>query len=88
MGSSAGQLGERGFGKLNRSLRPPAALLLASRGLRKRPFRATISFYFLGLDIALLAVLALHGLADAGWRAGTHSAVPHGSHPRWQGVRD
>ncbi len=45
---------------------PPAALLLASRGLRKRPFRATISFYVLGLDIALLAVLALHGLADAG----------------------
>jgi uncharacterized membrane protein YfcA len=45
---------------------PPAALLLASRGLRKRPFRATISFYFLGLDIALLAVLALRGLVDAG----------------------
>jgi len=71
VGFIAGRLGERGFGergfgKLNRSLRPPAALLLASRGLRKRPFRATISFYFLGLDIALLAVLALRGLADAG----------------------
>jgi uncharacterized protein len=44
---------------------PPAALLLASRGLRKRPFRATISFYFLGLVIALLTVLALRGLVDA-----------------------
>ena len=28
--------------------------------------RATNSFYFLGLDIALLAVLALRGLVDAG----------------------
>jgi uncharacterized protein len=48
---------------------PPAALLLASCGLRKRPLRATNSFYFLGLDIALLAVLALRGLVDAGGRA-------------------
>jgi uncharacterized membrane protein YfcA len=31
--------------------------------------RATNSFYFLGLDIALLAVLALRGLVDAGGRA-------------------
>jgi uncharacterized membrane protein YfcA len=67
---------------------PAGALLLAPCGLRKRPFRATNSFYFLGLDIALLAVLALGGLVDAGWRAGTPSAVPHGGHPRWRGVRD
>ena len=45
---------------------PPAALLLASRRLPKRPFRATISLYFLGLDIALLAVLTLRGLVDVG----------------------
>jgi hypothetical protein len=45
---------------------PPAALLLASRGLRKRPLRATNSFYFLGLDLALLAAVALRGLVDAG----------------------
>jgi uncharacterized membrane protein YfcA len=41
---------------------PPAALLLTSRGLPKRRFRATISLYFLGLDLALLAVLALWGI--------------------------
>jgi uncharacterized membrane protein YfcA len=40
---------------------PPAVLLLASRGLPKRAFRATISLYFLGLDAALLAVLGLRG---------------------------
>jgi uncharacterized membrane protein YfcA len=40
---------------------PPAALLLDSRGLPKGAFRASISLYFLGLDLALLAVLALWG---------------------------
>jgi uncharacterized membrane protein YfcA len=40
---------------------PPAVLLLASRGLPKHPFRATIALYFLGLDLALLTVLALWG---------------------------
>jgi uncharacterized membrane protein YfcA len=45
---------------------PPAALHLASRMLPKRPFRATISLYFLGLDLALLAVLVVRGLVDAG----------------------
>ena len=45
---------------------PPAALLLASRGLAKEGFRATISLYFLGLDLALLAVLAGRRLVDAG----------------------
>ena len=40
---------------------PPAALLLSSRGLPKRSFRATIALYFLGLDLTLLAVLALWG---------------------------
>ncbi len=45
---------------------PPAALLLASRGLPKEAFRATISLYFVGLDLALLAVLAGRGLVDAG----------------------
>ena len=45
---------------------PPAALLLASRGLPKEAFRATISLYFLGLDLALLAVLVGRGLVNAG----------------------
>ena len=45
---------------------PPAALLLDSRGPTKEGFRATISLYFLGLDLALLAVLAGRGLVDAG----------------------
>jgi len=45
---------------------PPAVLLLASRDLRKRPFRATISLYFLGLDLALLTILVFRGLVDAG----------------------
>lgn len=45
---------------------PPAALLLDSRGLTKEGFRATISLYFLGLDLAFLAVLAGPGLVDAG----------------------
>jgi uncharacterized membrane protein YfcA len=43
---------------------PPAALLLASRGLPKRAFRASISLYFLGLDLALLVVLGLWGYLE------------------------
>jgi len=42
---------------------PPAALLLESRGLPKEAFRATIALFFLGMDAALLAVLALWGVA-------------------------
>lgn len=45
---------------------PPAALLLESRGITKEAFRATISLYFLGLDLMLLTVLAGRGLVDAG----------------------
>lgn len=45
---------------------PPAALLLTSRGLPKGAFRASIALYFLGLDLALLAVLALWGHLEPG----------------------
>jgi uncharacterized membrane protein YfcA len=40
---------------------PPAVLLFASRGFAKHAFRASISMYFLGLDLALLVVLGLWG---------------------------
>ena len=43
---------------------PPAVLLLASRGLPKAAFRASISLYFLGLDLALLAALGLWGFLE------------------------
>jgi len=44
---------------------PPAALLFASRGLPKHAFRASIALFFFGLDVALLAVLALWGHLEA-----------------------
>jgi hypothetical protein len=40
---------------------PPAPLLLASRGLAKHAFRASIALFFFGLDVALLGVLAAWG---------------------------
>jgi uncharacterized protein len=43
---------------------PPAAVLLASRGLPKAAFRASISLYFFGLDLALLVVLGLWGFLN------------------------
>ena len=48
---------------------PPAALFLDSRGLPAGAFRASISFYFLGLDLALLAVLAVWGHLEPGYHA-------------------
>ena len=48
---------------------PPAAVLLEERGLPKRAFRATISLYFLGLDLALLCVLFVRGLLIPGLAA-------------------
>lgn len=47
----------------------PAVLLLASHGLPKEVFRATIALFFLALDIALLAVLALWGILEPGTHA-------------------
>jgi hypothetical protein len=66
MGYAYRRLRERGACDLHRPLRPPAALLLEKRGLPKRAFRASISLYFFGLDLALLAVLALRGLLVPG----------------------
>ncbi len=44
-------------------------LLLASRRLSKEVFRASIALYFLALDLALLAVLALWGILEPGTHA-------------------
>lgn len=44
---------------------PPVILLLASRRLPKRAFRANISLYFLFLGSASLAVLYLRGVVEA-----------------------
>lgn len=44
----------------------PIVLLLASRGLPKRPFRASSALYFLAISPAVFAALALRGLVDAG----------------------
>ncbi len=41
-------------------------LLLASRGLPKRPFRASSVLYFLAISPAILVALALRGLVDPG----------------------
>jgi hypothetical protein len=40
--------------------------LLEERGLPKEAFRATIAVFFLGMDLALLAVLVLWGVARPG----------------------
>jgi uncharacterized membrane protein YfcA len=43
----------------------------------------------LASSIGLSAPRGAHPPRACGrWRAGTPSAVPHGNHPRWQGVRD
>jgi uncharacterized membrane protein YfcA len=45
---------------------PPVVLLLASRGVPKRPFRATGALYFLAAGAVAFAVLALGGSVDGG----------------------
>lgn len=45
---------------------PPVVLLLASRGLPKHDFRSTSALYFLPMSVAILPVLGLRGLLDAG----------------------
>lgn len=43
---------------------PPVILLLASRGLAKRAFRANIALYFVFTSVASLAALYLRGLVE------------------------
>lgn len=45
---------------------PPVILLLASRGLEKRVFRANVSLYFVFTSAASLAALYLRGLVEPG----------------------
>lgn len=45
---------------------PPVVLLLASRGLPKHDFRGTSALYFLPMSVAILPVLGVRGLLDAG----------------------
>ena len=45
---------------------PPIVLLLASRGVPKRPFRATSALYFLVAGVVAFVVLAFGGSVDGG----------------------
>ena len=44
---------------------PPVVLLLTSRDLPKRQFRATSAFYFLFMSVVILIILAARGLVGA-----------------------